>query len=47
MNKWIDNQFAEALMMFKFLQQRKSTIPDKLNRNSWGIFTNKYNLDKY
>jgi hypothetical protein len=34
-------------MMMKFLRQRHSTLPDKLSRNSWAVFTNAANLDKY
>lgn len=34
-------------MMIRFLRQRNSTLPDKLARNSWAVFTNPHNLDKY
>jgi hypothetical protein len=34
-------------MMVSFLRQRSSTLPDKLALNSWAVFTNPHNLDKY
>lgn len=34
-------------MMMRFLRERKSSLPEKLTRNSWAVFTNASNLDTY
>ena len=34
-------------MMFKFLKERGSSLPERLSRNSWAVFTNPANLEKY
>lgn len=47
MNQWIAAQFHESLMMFKFLRERGSSLPERLSRNSWAVFTNPANLEKY
>lgn len=44
---WIDSQFEESLMMMRFLKERKSSLPDKMTRNSWAVFTNSNNLESY
>lgn len=46
-NEWIFKEFQESLMMIRFLEHKKSTLPEKLFQNNWGIFTNKNNLAKY
>jgi hypothetical protein len=37
---FIDREFEETLMLIKFLEKRGSTLPAKLMKNSWAIFTN-------
>ena len=46
-NQWLDSQFKEAFMLFKFLEDRQSALPEKISKNSWAVFTNKHNLNKY
>jgi hypothetical protein len=46
-NEWIMGEFHETLMLWKFLQQKNSTLPDKMANNSWAVFSNKANLEKY
>ena len=46
-NDYIMGEFEEGLMMLRFLQSRKSSIPEKLGSNSWAVFTNPANLELY
>ena len=34
-------------MLYKFLEERQSSLPEKMFKNSWAVFTNKNNLNKY
>lgn len=40
-------EFNDSLMLLKFLKEKQSTIPDKMAHNSWAVFTNMDNIDKY
>ncbi len=39
-------QYEESTKLI-YLRERRSEIPDKLFKNSWGIFTKDQNLVKY